>query len=80
MDTHRTAQFIASLILANCEAHLNGRKSRAAWSKEQNRLWNLAAHKLVASDVIRMVYPTPPPPPPYAVRKRLADATRQAGR
>ena len=52
------AQLIATLITANCEAHLNGQKSRVDWSDEQNRLWLLAAKRCVASEVMRLVCPS----------------------
>ena len=59
MDPHRTAQFIATLILANCDAHLSGRTTRAAWSREQVRLWKLAERRrAVVNEVKRLVTPT----------------------
>lgn len=55
MDTHRTAQFIASLMLANCEAYIVGRKTKVARNREQNRLLTLAMQRGVMADVARMV-------------------------
>ena len=75
------AQLIATLITANCEAHLSGQKSREAWSEEQLRLWALAAKRCVASEVMRLVCPTlNAPVPPYKVRQQLRDATLRVGR
>ena len=76
-----TAQLIATLITANCEAYHAGQKSRDEWSAEQNRLWKLAADRLIASDVMRMVCPSlNAPMPPYSVRKQLREQTLAVGR
>lgn len=49
------AQLIASLIAANCDAHLDGRKSRDEWSTEQYRLWDLASKRRITSQVMKLV-------------------------
>lgn len=53
-----TAQAIATLITANCDAHLSGAKSRAEWDREQRRLWKLAERRKIGFDVLQLVLPT----------------------
>lgn len=79
MDKTFTAQFIATAIQANCDRHLCGAANRTEWSMEQSRLWKLAADKMVASEVMRLVCPTLTPPS-YAVRKQLREQTLKVGR
>lgn len=54
-----TAQLLATLMHANCEAYLCERIGRDEWSAAQNRLWRLAGEKGVASEVLRLVCPSP---------------------
>lgn len=57
MDRHYTAQLLATLIQSNCDAHLSGEKSRAAWEAEQVRLWKLAERKRVERQVVALLDP-----------------------
>lgn len=75
-----TAQLIATLIQANCDAHLSGAKSREDWNAEQIRLWDLAAKRRCVSKVARLVAPPIVKVPPYSVRKQLREATLAVGR
>lgn len=75
-----TAQLIATLIQSNCDAHLSGATSRAAWEAEQVRLWKLAERKGCAHAVKMLVAPKALPVPPYAVRKQLREQTLKVGR
>lgn len=52
------AELIASAITANCEAYHAGTLTHEAWSAEQHRLWDLAATRVVASKVMRLVCPS----------------------
>lgn len=52
-----TAQLIATLIVANCDAHCNGAKSRKDWSAEQYRLWKMAERRRCVNRVKALVAP-----------------------
>lgn len=75
-----TAQLIATLITANCDAHCNGQKSREDWSAEQYRLWRLAERRRCANCVKMLLAPKLLPVPSYEVRKQLRDKTLAVGR
>lgn len=81
MSNTHLAELIASAMQANCDTYDANRKTRADWSAEQTRLWNLAAKKMVASGVMRLVCPSlTHRVPPYSVRKACRTRTLAVGR